>query len=206
MTSAPQLLRAWWRTIALLAAVAAAVTAIVTLRLPPSVDVAQTFTIPIPDRPASGEYEFDGFYAIQATERFADTLAGWLSSPDLVADVYRRAELAAPASTVRRLGRVFTTRRLFGQVVEVQFRTADEKSARALLAAITEVVGDRTDTFNQGRQQRLVFHVVPEQPLLLPVLRSASLRALVAAFVIIVVSASLLLFWDAWRAESSLSL
>lgn len=205
MTPTPQLLRTWWRTIALLAAVAAAVTAIVTTRLPDGVDVVQTFTIPIPERPPSNEYEFDGFYAIQATERFADTLAGWLSSPDLVAEVYRRAELPSPASSIRRLANVFTTRRLSGQVVEVRFQASTEEQARTILTAVKNVIEDRTDTVNQDRQRGLVLHTVPEQPLLLPILRSIGLRALVAAFVTIVMSASLLLFWDAWHTEDASS-
>lgn len=202
MTPTVQLLRTWWRTIALLAAASAAVAAIVTMRLPDGVDVVQTFTIPIPERPPTNEYEFDGFYAIQATERFADTLAGWLSSPDLVAEVYRRAELPSPTSSIRRLASVFTTRRLSGQVVEVRFQASDEEHARTILAAVNDVVEDRTDTVNQDRQRSLTLRVVPEQPLILPILRSVGLRALVAAFVTAVVTASVLLFWDAWRTEA----
>ena len=199
MTPITELLRRSLTTLLVLAVVAAVVTALVVPRLPRGVDVAQTFTVPIPRRPPSGEYEFDGFYALQATDLFAETLAGWLTSPDLASEAYRRAGLPQPAQSVRRLGRVFTARKRSGQLVEFSFRARSEDEAERLVREVGSLVRERTERFNEEGRSSLTFTVTQEHPLRIPVQRSAPLRALVAALVTFVLAANVLIFWDALR-------
>jgi hypothetical protein len=203
MTPIRTLLRRSFSTLLLLAAAAALITAFLVPRLPKGVDVALTFTVPIPHRPPSGEYEFDGFYALQATDLFAETLAGWLTSPNFVAEVYRRTGLPQPASSVRRLNRVFTARKISGQLVELRFRARSEEEAHRLLTEITEVVAERTENFNEEGRASLTFAITAENPLIIPVHRSAPLRALVAAIVAFVLAANVVVFWDVLRSEGN---
>jgi hypothetical protein len=199
MTPALQLLRTNSGRLLLLAAVSALCTAIVTSRLPRGVDVSLPFTIPVPGRPLSGAYEYDGYYALQATDLFAGTLAGWLTSPDLVADVYAKAGLAQPARSVRTLARVFTARKLSGQLVELRFHARTGEDAQRVAEHVTAIVHRRTEQFNKEGGTPLQFSVTSGEPLVLPVQRSVPLRALVGGLVAFVFGASALLLWDAAR-------
>lgn len=201
MTPIPLLLRQWGRSIVLVAVLAAVVTAVLTTRLPRQVEVVQTLTIPVPDRPSTNEYEFDGYYALQATEIFADTLAGWLTSADLVAEAYDRAAMPRPATSVRRLARVFVARKVSGQLVELRFQTAREADARRLLQEVDRLIAERAVAFNESGRSALAFSIHPQDPLILPVQRSVPIRALVAALVAAGVFTSIVVFADAWKIE-----
>lgn len=205
MTPVPLLLRRHAGSILLLAAVAAVVTAIVVPRLPPGVDAVLTFTVHIPERPPSGEYEFDGFYALQATDLFAETLAGWMTSPQFVAEVYSRTGLPQPAASVRQLGRVFTARKVSGQLVELKFRARAADDAARLSREASIVLGQRTERFNAAGKGSQEFSAVSAEPLIIPVRRSAPLRALVSALITAVVAANILLFWDAMKTTENAS-
>ncbi len=180
-------------------AIAAVGTALIVSRLPPAVDLSMSFTIPVPDRPASGDYEYDGFYALQATDLFAQTLTGWLGSPEVVARVYEQAKLALPTTSVRRLARLFTSRKLSGQLVEIRIRVQSDDEARRLASALAAVIEERVAAVNVAGQRGLTFHVVAGEPLIVPVPRSAMLRALTAFVVTTIVGLNLVILADAFK-------
>ncbi len=199
MTPVVILLQRSFRRILLLSGISAIVTAILVSRLPQGVEAVQTFTIPIPQRPPSDTYEYDGYYALQATDLFSQTLAGWLTAPDFVAKIFRAARIPQERLSVRRLAQVFTVRRLSGQLVELRLHARSESEAQEMLEAIRDAVRERTVRFNEEGQSTVKFRVATNEPLLVPVQRSIPLRALIAAVVTFIVAVNVLVIWDMLR-------
>lgn len=203
MTPAALLLRRSLGPLLVVAVGAGVVAAALAARARPGVDVALAFTVPVPSgpsavRPAAERAEDAARETLRAAEVFADTLAGWLASPDFVARVYARAGVTFPGVSVRRLSRAFVAHRLGGQAVDVRFRARSHEEARALAQAVVGEIGERADAFNAGTRQR-AFRALPAEPLIVPVNVSPLLRGLVAGIVVFVLGMNGVLLWDFLR-------
>lgn len=204
MTPAAVLLRRTLPPLLLMSAAAGIATGVVSAQKDPGVEVALTFTVPAPTRQETRESRSPNstdettFEALQSAELFAQTLAGWLTSPDFVAAAYARAHVAFPGATVRRLSRAVTSVKHGGPVVEVRFRAHSSDDGRALARAIVEEIQGRTAAFNAATGG-LIFRVTASDPLVIPVLVSPPLRGLVAALVAFVIGINLVLLVDFLR-------
>jgi len=115
------------------------------------------------------EYQYDGFYRIQADERFADTIVRWLSSPRIVADIYAGVgrNIAMPAE--HSLGNVFSARRLSSQYIEVRYTSVTEGIAEKIATSLERVLNERTDALNTGDVNKEGwFRVIVEEPVMYP--------------------------------------
>ncbi|NCU41532.1 MAG: hypothetical protein EOM19_02290 [Candidatus Moranbacteria bacterium] len=117
----------------------------------------------------TNEYQYDDFYRLQADERFADTVVRWLSSPRIVADIYKEAgrDISIPAEHT--LGKVFSAKRLSSQYVEIRFTTATQEIAEALTNSLEKILNQRTTDLNsEASQNNNWFRVIVENPVIYP--------------------------------------
>ncbi|TSC73049.1 MAG: Uncharacterized protein G01um101438_72 [Parcubacteria group bacterium Gr01-1014_38] len=210
MTPAVLLLRRTFGTLVLLSVAAGVTTGFVSARKNPGVDVALTLTVPLPTRQAPQRDRSGGnvgettFEALQSAELFAETLSGWLSSPDFVAAVYQRAGLKFPRATVRRLSRAFTAVKRGGPVADVHFHAPSAADGQALARAVITEIQERTTAFNAAAED-LTFRVTASDPLVAPVLVSPLLRGVVAGIVALVIGINLVLLNDFLRSPPDAS-
>ncbi len=104
---------------------------------------------------ASGAYEYDQFYRLQADERFADTVVQWIMSPSLQTRVF------ADGTTLR-------ARRLSSQVVEVIYRTRTTEDATAVAQRVTMLVNAEAQKLNEQQSAPNWFMVVADAPVTVP--------------------------------------
>jgi capsular polysaccharide biosynthesis protein len=138
---------------------------------------------------------------VAATDLFVGTLSGWLSSPDFAAKVYQRASLPAPATSVRKLGRVFTVQRHGGQVVGVRFRARTADDATRIANALRDEVGERSTALAAG-SPTFAFRVSVGEPLVVPVRPYPALRGLISGIVILAVGLNAVFLRDFLRSPS----
>lgn len=105
---------------------------------------------------ASGAYEYDQFYRLQADERFADTVVQWISSASLTKRVF-----ADDGAKIR-------ARRLSSQVIEVTYRTHTAEDAAAAADRITNIVNTAARSLNERQSVPNWFMVVPDAPVSVP--------------------------------------
>lgn len=203
MTSVALLLRRTLGPLLATALVAALVTAALTRRQPGAVDVALSFTVLPSERvlvrtsgqePAT-ESTVD---ALRAADLFAETLAGWLTSPDLAVAAYRRAMVEFPALPAQRLDRLLTAQKRGGQVVIARYRARSESEGKALASAVVTEVNVRTEAFNEGGG-RTSFAVTSAGPVITPRVASPVLRGAVAGIVVLLLGINAVLLWDFLR-------
>lgn len=202
MTSLVILLKKNLPFILLLAILSGLATGIVTSKLPKKMDVSISFTIPIPERPQSDNYEYDGYYALQATDLFSGTFAGWIHSPEFVLAIYEKAGVAKKPS-VRSLEKAFITRKVSGQLVELRFSATSAEEAKKISDQIIIAAKEKVNKFNSEGQKSLTFSVISTEPLILPGSRSAPINTLVAFGIVLVLGINVLIFWDAATKHNS---
>lgn len=199
MTPARILLRRTLGPLLALALVGGIAVGIATARQPPRVDGIIGFVVPIPAQETKQTLsDLGGSDPIEAAGLFVGTLSGWLASPEFAHEVYRRASLPEPATSVRKLSRVFEARRRGGQVVDVNFRAKSADEAERISRALRDEVSERASAFS-GSEQALSFRAVAGEPLVVPVQQNPLLRGLVAGVVILVVGLNAVFLWDFLR-------
>ena len=202
MTPVTALLRRTIVPVTLVGVGAGVLAAWITARQPAGVEATLTFTIypPVSEvlRRGTGERGDSVFETLRAADVFADTVAGWLSAPEFVAEVYRRAQHDVPQTSISRLGRTFIAQKRGSQSASVRFRAPSSADAEALTKAAVAEVAERTDAFNRETQP-LAFRVVAAEPLILPVRPAPLLRGAVAGMVAFIFALNAVLLWDILR-------
>jgi uncharacterized protein involved in exopolysaccharide biosynthesis len=112
----------------------------------------------------TGAYKYDGFYRLQADERFADTVVRWLGSPRVVSDIYADALADAGALDARELSRAFKAERLSSQMIRVSYWTKDPDQARRLSRSLVKTVNAETESLNKEQKDEAWFMVMGDDP------------------------------------------
>ncbi len=109
-------------------------------------------------------YKYDGFYRLQADERFADTLVRWLSAPRVVEDIFAEAEVSQESARPFLMRGVFVAERLSSQAVRVRYRTTARPAALRLAEGMVTVLERETAALNQGGKDETWFAVTGGEP------------------------------------------
>lgn len=112
------------------------------------------------------EYTYDGFYRLQADERFADTVVRWLQSPRVVEDIYADARLDVGAADIRDLKGAFKAGRLSSQMIEVGFTGRSEKTLRVLSESSASVLNRYAESLNRDNQEKNWFVIIGSDPVI----------------------------------------
>lgn len=112
------------------------------------------------------DYMYDGFYRLQADERFADTVVRWLGSPRIVEDIYGASRMDVSDMSARSLGHIFAAKRLSSQMIEVSFRHPDDKVLERMSRAIVSVLNTYTESLNKESKEASWFVVIGSDPVI----------------------------------------
>lgn len=168
-------------------------------RLPKHYDVSMDIVTSVPERVPSKEYEFDGYYAMQAVDLFSDTIVGWFKSPGFVAQVFDRAQVQRPSKQLRGLGQVFVVKKVSGQLINVSFRTSSEKEAAKLADSATRVLNDSVENFNKSGDKKVAFSVLVNNPLIAQANIDPISSTLIAGLIVLMCGFNLVIIADAFK-------
>ncbi len=112
----------------------------------------------------TNDYRYDGFYRLQADERFADTVVRWLGSPRMVEDIALAAKARPISGAPWQFGPAFQAERLSSQVIRVIYRARTNDEAKRLAQGILARVNQETAALNGSAQDESWFVVRGEEP------------------------------------------
>jgi uncharacterized protein involved in exopolysaccharide biosynthesis len=105
----------------------------------------------------SKEYDYDGFYRLQADEKFAETVVWWLGSPRIAKEVCRLAEVSqCPAG--------YSAKKLSSQYLQVNFSPKNPEDAEKIARSLVEVIGKETSNLNLKQKKVDWFEVQGNLP------------------------------------------
>lgn len=125
-----------------------------------------SFTVNRINRQETADYQFDGYYAIQASDLLSQTLLSWFLTPSVLLEIYQRAGLDPHIDSINELTGRFRARKFSPQNLVVNFSELDPVSAEKLAQAIGEVVKERAHALNQTSEGQAIFEVVPATPVI----------------------------------------
>ncbi len=139
---------------------ALAATCAFTLTRNPSFLTSSTIGITTSEKQQTPDYQYDGYYAIQASELFSDTVTSWAESPDVIVNVFDKAGIAAPTQNIKKLAKIFTANKLSAQNVEIRFTTDSEETAKKLVSGLQQAFDEKTKTINDASKGSTSFQLV----------------------------------------------
>lgn len=139
----------------------------------------------------TADYRYDGFYRLQADERFADTVVEWLSSPRIVADIYSGAGTRTLSPTVFSFGGPISADRLSSQLISVRYRTTDREGAERVAKSVIARINQEADSLNVSAREKSWFMVLGGEP----VIEEARIRT----SVVLAVMGALGVFFGFWN-------
>lgn len=125
-------------------------------------------------------YQYDGYYALQASDIFSQTLLSWFVTPSVLLDVYTKARVDPRITSLGQLNGRFRAKKLSAQNIIVQYTEKERTTAEKIAAAIAEIVQQRGNALNTNPQGTGTFSVVPAQPVVVETKPNAPLNAAVA--------------------------
>lgn len=114
----------------------------------------------------TSDYTYDGFYRLQADERFADTVVRWIGSPRGAEDILRDAGMETEEYTTNNLARFFDAGRLSSQVIRVAYTTRSESSAEQIATGVTKVLNRYAEELNRDARDPSWFTVKGSDPVI----------------------------------------
>lgn len=134
---------------------------------PVSFDVSLMLNVTRGGTPVSTEYNYGGFYRLQADEKFAETIVRWIKSPRVVLDIFQEAGLDSQKLSVGKLSGIFNSEKMSSQIVSVSFSSTSEKQAVKTAQAINKIISQNTRNLNQDQKEKDWFEILASEPVII---------------------------------------
>ncbi len=164
-------IKIYWKQRALISLIVlvSTVTAVaVAATRPERTAVSVSFAINRTNREETTQYQYDGYYALQAADLFAQTVVSWFSTPSVILDVYQQAHLDPAIKSIQSLPSRFSVRKYSAQNIVVKFTESDKDRATTLASGLTTVMESKASKLNQTRDGKSFFEIVAGPPVIAP--------------------------------------
>lgn len=152
-----------WKRILAFAVLTALVAVVAATALPPRYHTSLALAITI-HRQDTQEYQYDGYYALQAADLFSQTLMSWFTTPAVVRDILNRAQRADSQGSLEQSQGVFRVQKASGQNVVVSYASLSRDEADRIAESIRQVVTEHARALNQTPQGESIFSVDVSEP------------------------------------------
>lgn len=116
----------------------------------------------------TSDYQYDGFYALQAADLFAQTVVSWLQAPPVLVEIYEQAGITPPTvGSLRVLTTRFKTKKYSAQNIVVTYSSATKEEAAELAAALTKNMQQRTEAANRTAEDQALFTIQSTKPVII---------------------------------------
>lgn len=111
------------------------------------------------------DYKYDGYYAIKAAELFSDTVKQWLESPEVVLEIYKKAEVDLEIESLKKLAKIFKAYKMSPQYVEVRFKAKEKEKAQKISSVIPSVLQNKVQQLTWNSRD-LAFYIRAANPVI----------------------------------------
>lgn len=163
------------------------------LSQPKKFDVSVSFTINLTNKQNTLDYQYDGYYAIRASELLGDTIISWFLTPSEVLAIYQQAEIKPPQENLIKLTRRFKTTKFSGQNIVVRFSETDRDKAEKIAQALSNYLEVKAESLNKDSNGKSLFDIVASKPVTVETDRKILLNGILGLIAGLIISLSLII-------------
>lgn len=146
---------------------------------PESFSTSLAFTVNRINKQDVKEYQYDGYYALQASDLFTETVVSWFLTPSVIVEMYDAAGVPANVQDLSSLTARFKIKKYSSQNLGVTFTSFSRADAEKLAAAVVKTVEVKASQLNQSADRKALFEVVGSKPVTVERSRQALLVGVV---------------------------
>ncbi|MBU2228884.1 hypothetical protein KJ810_00585 [Patescibacteria group bacterium] len=111
-------------------------------------------------------YYDDSYFGIQASDLFSQTVISWFLTPSVLLEIYESGEVDPQIESLERFANRFKTKKYSPQNIVVRFSERDEDTANTISQAVITVVEEKAVSINQTADNKALFEIVGEKPVI----------------------------------------
>ncbi len=127
----------------------------------------------------TNDFKYDGYYALEASEKIADSIVQWAKSPELVNSVYQKAEVDGGFGSLKSYTKKFSVKKMSPQYIEVKFETNNAEEADKISVAITEEINNKMIKLKNDSDGEVSFSVNNENPIIIQKQKNIFLNSII---------------------------
>jgi len=133
---------------------------------PVTYDTSISFQINRINKQETVDYQYDGYYAIQASDLFSQTVMSWFKTPSVLLEIYDQAGIDPRINSMERFTSRFKTKQYSPQNVVIRFKENDKVTAEKISQAIVDIIPEKASQSNQTSEQEAFFEVIGAKPVI----------------------------------------
>ncbi len=130
--------------------------------------VSTSFAVNRVNKEPTPDYQYDGYYALQAADLFAQTVVSWFRTPAILQEMYQQANLDPAIQSIDGLPARFRVKKYSAQNIVVRFSETDDTRATQFAAAMAKVMSERAEQLNQSADHKSLFAISATKPVIAP--------------------------------------
>lgn len=147
------------------------------------------------------DYKYDDFYRLQADEKFSDTVARWMQSPQIVSEILKKTGTDLESHSIRSLESFFEAKKMSPQMIEVSYDAEDFSRAKEISESVVETLNRQTSSLNKEQKSANWFLILGSDPLVEKKVVSWPSVLAVSFLVGFLISFWTVLIWHYWKNE-----
>ena len=137
---------------------------VIVQNIKPVHEVHFSYLVSLSERESLQAFRFDGFYALQATDLFAATLAKWVQTPEVIVAAYAKAELEVMTDDPRQLTKQVRSEKTAPQLVEISVLGESKEEAQRLAEGLRLVMEENVRAYHEQGVPAASFSVMATDP------------------------------------------
>lgn len=154
-----KIIKKYYQLIILFSVLLAVATFFFTVRQPARFSSSLSLLVSNNQVQETSDYRFDGYYEVQATDLFSNTVEAWFRSPEVVSAIYEKARVNLDRSNIKELTKMFRSEKLAPHYVEVRYKTNSETESKQIALAIDNVLAEKTRSLREVSENETSFSV-----------------------------------------------
>ncbi|HRY59840.1 MAG TPA: hypothetical protein P5096_00470 [Patescibacteria group bacterium] len=129
---------------------------------------------------SSDQYQYGGYYSIQASDLFINTILGWIKSSNIVAEIYQKTGISYDINETNKLGGNIYARKVPPQNIELIISDHNEEVSKKLTDGVIAMIKDKTNQLGMVTNSAANFEIVSSQPITTPIKQNLPLNLMIA--------------------------
>jgi len=161
-------------------------------------DTSISFSINRINKQQTTQYQYDDYYAIQASDLFSQTVMSWFMTPSVLLEIYDKAGIDPQIKSIASFTSRFKIKKYSPQNIVVSFKERDKNTAEKISESIISIISQKGEQSNKDAESKSLFEVKGAKPVIVeskPSLWLSTLIGLVGGFILSLIIVNFILYF-----------
>lgn len=117
------------------------------------------------NREKTDQYQYGGFYSIQASDLFINTIIGWIKSPNIVAEIFEKADIPFDDSQIDSLGKEIYAKKVPPQNIMLVITDSQSIRSKKIIESTISLIKEKTSQLALVANSSANFEIVSSDPI-----------------------------------------